>query len=380
MPELAIVAPTYNESANVVPLLDALKQALNGIDYEVVFVDDDSPDGTADLVRSISRQDPRVRIVHRINRRGLASAAVEGALVSNAPYIAVMDADLQHDERILPRMLERLKSKNLDLVIGSRNVENGSMGQFAAHRVKLSTFGRWLSRIACKADLSDPMSGFFIVTRAFFDEVVRSLSNRGFKILVDIVASAKRPVRFEEVGYTFRERAHGESKLDLMVGIEYIELLLDKTLGHIVPVSYILFAAVGAFGVLLHVAAVALLVRVGQMSFATAQIVASSIVITLNFLINNYVTFRKSRLRGIRLWGGLLLFYAGCTVGLFTNVEIAELLRANGVQWYFASAFGLFVGSVWNYWVSEIFVWRVNVRRQRSRVAARIAPAMTHTA
>ncbi|MCU1325816.1 MAG: Dolichol monophosphate mannose synthase [Bryobacterales bacterium] len=366
MPELAVVAPTYNEAENVRPLLDVLEVALVGIDFEVIFVDDDSPDGTADVVRSISQRSPHVRILQRINRRGLASAAVEGAMASSAPYVAVIDADLQHDERILPVMLARMKTNNLDLVIGSRNVGDGSMGEFSANRVRLSSFGRWLSGIACKASISDPMSGFFIVRREYLEEVVRSMSNRGFKILVDLVASSERPVRFEEVGYTFRNRIHGESKLDITVGIEFIELLLDKKFGRFVPVNYLMFAGVGSAGVLLHLAIMTALLRPG-LSFATAQVISSSIVIAFNFMLNNLVTFRSARLRGIQFVRSFLIFYVACIIGLVTNVELARFLQANGLQWYLASAFALFVGSVWNYWISEIFVWRVSQRRKRLR-------------
>jgi len=367
MPELAVVAPTYNEAQNVRPLLDALEAALVGIDFEIIFVDDDSPDGTADLVRAISRQSSHVRIVHRINRRGLASAAVEGAMSSSAPFVAVIDADLQHDERILPAMLAEMKSKNLDLVIGSRNAGDGSMGEFSVNRVRLSSFGRWLSGIACKASISDPMSGFFIVRREYLDEVVRSMSNRGFKILVDLVASAERPVRFEEIGYTFRNRIHGESKLDITVGIEFLELLLDKKVGRFIPVNYLMFAGVGSVGVLLHLAIMTVLLG-GGLSFPTAQVISSSIVIGFNFILNNLITFRSARLRGIPFIRSFLVFYVACSIGLVTNVELAGFLQTNGLHWYLASAFALFVGSVWNYWISEIFVWRVRERRKRQRV------------
>jgi dolichol-phosphate mannosyltransferase len=366
VPELAVVAPTYNEAKNVRPLLEVLETALAGVDFEIIFVDDDSPDGTADVVRAISRRSPHVRIIQRINRRGLASAVVEGAMATNAPYVAVIDADLQHDERILPAMLARIKADNLDLVIGSRNVSDGSMGEFSAKRVRLSSFGRWLSGVACKANISDPMSGFFIVRREYLEEVVRSMSNRGFKILVDLVASAERPVRFEEVGYTFRNRIHGESKLDITVGIEFIELLVDKKFGRFVPINYLMFACVGALGVVLHLTIMTVLLWLG-LSFSGSQVISSSIVIGFNFILNNLVTFRSARLRGLRFLGSFLIFYVACSIGLVTNVELARALQANGLQWYLASAFALFVGSVWNYWISEIFVWRVSQRRRRLR-------------
>src|SRR3954447_21232692 len=202
MPELSIILPTYNEQANLISMITCLETALGELDYEVVIVDDDSPDGTSALARSLAQQDHRVRVIQRIGRKGLSSATVEGMLSTSSPYLAVMDADLQHDETVLPRMLERLKQEGLDLVIASRKVEGGSLGEFAAHRRKLSDLGTRLSRMICRADVSDPMSGYFILTRAYFQEVAHSLSSTGFKILLDLIASAKRPIRFAEVGYT----------------------------------------------------------------------------------------------------------------------------------------------------------------------------------
>lgn len=374
MPDLAVVVPTFNEQANIEPFLKAVNSALAGIDFEVIFVDDDSPDGTADLVRSIGQFNTRVRVLQRINRRGLASATVEGMMATSAPYVAVMDGDLQHDERILPQMYNRLKNDSLDVVIGSRNVEGGGMGEFASHRVALSNAGRALSRMVCRTPLSDPMSGFFMVSRSFLDETVRSLSGRGFKILLDLVASSRRPVRFAEIPFTFRQRLHGQSKLDILVGLEYLELLLDKTIGDWVPVTYLLFAAVGSIGVILHLLFVALLIHFADLSFSKAQIASSSVVIAVNYFLNNYFTFRASRLRGSKLIYGLVLFYLASCVGLLINVGASRMLRDDGLRWWVASAVGLIVGSVWNYWVSSLFVWQMNRHRARGFIARRNNP------
>src|ERR1017187_3015909 len=213
MPELAVVVPTFNERENVIPLANALQRSLAGIDFEIIFVDDDSPDGTADAVRALSRTTPEVRVVQRINRRGLASAVVEGMMASSAPYLAVIDADMQHDETVLPDMLRKLKEERLDVVIGTRNKAGGSMGSFSAARVALSNIGRRISALVSHVEVSDPMSGYFVVTRCYLEEVVRSLSSVGFKVLLDLLASSRRAARIAEVGYTFRNRQFGESKL-----------------------------------------------------------------------------------------------------------------------------------------------------------------------
>src|SRR5579863_10111310 len=228
--DLAIVLPTYNESGNVGPMLERLESALAGIRYEVIFVDDDSPDGTADVVRRLARTRDNLRVLHRIGRRGLASACIEGILAASAPFVAVMDADMQHDESILPEMLGRMREENLDLVVGSRNIAGGSMGEFANWRVKLSTLGKKLSLMGAEHEMSDPMSGFFMVRVSTFERFAHRLSGIDFKILLDIVLSAGPGLRIGEVPYRFRQREHGESKLDIVVGLEYFELLVDKHL------------------------------------------------------------------------------------------------------------------------------------------------------
>jgi len=367
MTELAIVVPTFNERENVIPLLDHLGAALADISYEVIFVDDDSPDGTGELIREISLRDPHVRLVHRIDRRGLASACVEGMLASTAPNIAIMDADLQHDERILPQMLGRLRSEKLDIVIGSRNAEGGSMGEFARRRVLLSMLGRRFSQMVCGCKVQDPMSGFFVLTRSFLMEVVHRVSAIGFKILVDLLASSQRPVKLGEVPYRFRTRLYGESKLDVLVAVEYLQLLLDKSIGDFIPPSFVLFALVGCAGVVLHVSLLWIQLFWFRVTFGYAQVFATLVAMVANFLLNNSVTYRDQRLRGWQILQGLILFCLACSVGLLINFKVAEFASAAGAKWYFAGLFGLAVGSVWNYGITRIFTWRSYKRIGRRR-------------
>lgn len=356
--ELAVIVPTFNERDNVPLLLAKLERALAGIAYEVIFVDDDSPDGTAAALRAIAAANPRVHVLQRIQRRGLASACIEGMMATAAPYIAVMDADLQHDERVLPLMLAKVKGEPLDVVVATRHAEGGGMGEFARHRVLLSNLGDRLSRFISHARISDPMSGYFIVTREYLDEVVRSASGIGFKILLDLVASAKRPVRTGEVPYTFGKRMHGQSKLDILVGLEYLQLLLDKTVGSIVPARLIIFAMVGAAGVGIAFAVLALALHVFDLPFFTAQVVATFVAMTANFFLNNSTTYRDRRLRGRAIWYGLLTFYAACSVGAVINVAVANGLKTWGAAWYLAGAAGLAIGAVWNYGATFFLTWR----------------------
>ncbi|HEV3197484.1 MAG TPA: glycosyltransferase family 2 protein [Bryobacteraceae bacterium] len=356
--DLAVVVPTYKERDNVALLFQRLDRVLAGKRWELLFVDDNSPDGTADAVRALAKHDSRVRLIRRIGRRGLASASIEGMMATTASFVAVMDADLQHDETILPEMLDRIEREGLDLVIASRHGQGASMGQFAAQRVRLSNLGARIGNAVTGCELSDPMSGFFVVSQRFLDQVAPRLSGVGFKILLDIVASAKGKVRFAEVPYTFRQRQHGESKLDVAVGAEYIYLLIDKLIGDLFPPQFAVYTVVGSLGVAIHLLFLRAFYRGLGLPFSESQSLATAIVIAINFLLNNRFTFRERRLRGVRLLRGLLIYALGCAIGLLTNVGVARFLQNAGAPWYLAGIFGLAVSAVWNYWVSSVFTWR----------------------
>jgi dolichol-phosphate mannosyltransferase len=376
--DLAIVLPTFNESANVAPLVDRLDKALQGIRYEVIFVDDDSPDGTADVVRLLAERRDNVRVLQRIGRRGLASACIEGILGTAAPYVAVMDADMQHDETVLPEMLRLIRDENLDLVVGSRNIAGGSMGEFTQWRVKLSHLGRRLSLMGAEHELSDPMSGFFVVRLSTFEQFAHRLSGIGFKILLDIVLSAGPALRIGEVPYRFGQREHGESKLDIVVGLEYFELLVDKHLGNVVNVRFVLFAMVGALGVGVHLLILSALLKLAGLSFAAGQAIATFIVMILNFVLNNSVTYRDRRLKGWRFWSGLVTFCLACGLGVAANVAIASEAFRHGVPWVLAAVTGLLFTAVWNYGVTSMTTWRQQRRSSEKRATQRMAAGAMH--
>ncbi|HXO03104.1 MAG TPA: glycosyltransferase family 2 protein [Stellaceae bacterium] len=354
--ELAIVVPTLNERENVPLIVERLNRVLAGIAWEAIFVDDDSPDGTADAVREMARRQGNIRCVQRLGRRGLSSACIEGMLASAAPYIAVMDGDLQHDEALLPRMLEKIKAERLDIVVASRHIGEGSVGNLERSRVAISDFATRLSRIIVKVELSDPMSGFFIIERGAFTGAMRRLSGQGFKILLDLFASAPRPFVFAEVPLKFRERLHGESKLDTLVAWEYLMLLLQKLIGPAVPVRFLLFSLIGGLGVGVHLATLWLMLHAAQESFAAAQGVATLVAMTGNFLLNNLFTYRDRRLKGWRILSGLGSFYAVCGLGAAANVGIAASI-AGDHSWWLAGLAGAAVSVVWNYAMSSIFTW-----------------------
>ena len=300
-------------------------------------------------------------------------------LAASARFLLVMDADLQHDERVIPAMLEKMKTECLDVVIGTRNAGGGSMGDFAAERVGLSKAGQALSAMVCKVPVSDPMSGFFLVRSEYFHRVVHNLSCIGFKILVDLLASARGPVRVGEVGYRFRSRVHGESKLDILVALEYLELLLHKATRGMIPVSYMLFGLMGSVGVCCNLLLTALFSYTLNLSFNSAQLAGALLTIAVNFLLNNQLTFRSARLRGKSLLAGLGIFYLCCSIGLFAQVTVAGSLHARGINWIAATLAGIALGSVWNYSTAFLFVWQVR-RRRTERLEQAYAEPLDTTA
>ncbi len=360
-PVLSIVVPTFNERDNVRELVARLGRCLEGIAWEVVFVDDDSRDGTLDTLRTISRSDPRVRFLHRIGRRGLASAVVEGILATSSPLIAVMDCDLQHDETLLPKMLAQLSTPDYDIVVASRYMELGSVGEWTKERLVFSRLATRLADYVLKTPLTDPMSGFFMIRRSAFDQVVRRLSTQGYKILLDILLSG-RALRVKEIPYTFRTRLHGESKLDLIAIVDYLALLIDKIIGHVIPLRFVMFASVGGVGLFVHLAVLALLNRFAGVSFVVANPCAAMVAMGFNFFLNNMLTYRDMRLRGFwPLLRGLVSFCTVCVVGMVANVGIAAVLFQQKYTWWLAATAGIFMGAIWNYTATSIFTWK-NVR------------------
>lgn len=357
-PEISVIVPTFNERENVPELVRRLETCLQGMSWEVIFVDDDSKDGTAERVREVSRLNPHVRCVQRIGRRGLSSACIEGMLASSAPYLAVMDGDCQHDETILPLMFKALKAGEADLVVGSRYTAGGGIGEWGAARARMSRFATHLSRTVVRHDISDPMSGFFALRRDVLELAVRRLSGMGFKILLDLMASSPKPLRVKEIAYEFRNRRAGVSKLDSQAMWGYLMLLTDKLIGHVVPVRFVAFALVGTVGMVVHFAVLASLFRGLSYPFTLSQGLAALVAMTSNFGLNNALTFRDLRLRGWRWLRGLASFILVCSLGTLANIGLASYLFTRQRVWVLAALAGIVVGSVWNYAVTGSLTWR----------------------
>jgi dolichol-phosphate mannosyltransferase len=358
IPLLSVIVPTFNERDNVTTLFQRLERALAGVNWEVIFVDDNSPDGTWDVVRALAREDSRVRCIRRIGRRGLSGACIEGILASSASYVAVIDADLQHDETQLPKMLALLQSGAADLVVGSRYVAGGSADSFNKQRAGASAVATEVAKRALGVEMADPMSGFFMIRRDRFEQLAPQLSTQGFKILLDIVATARGDLRTVEIPYSFGSRLHGESKLDSMVALDFLGLVLAKLTHDVVSLRFLLFALVGSIGLFVHLAALFAALEWFDAPFPEAQAFGALLAMTSNFVLNNFLTYRDQRLKGFAILRGLLLFYLVCSVGLFANVGVAFSVYDQEPIWWLAGAAGALMGVVWNYAMSGLFVWR----------------------
>ena len=357
-PELSIIVPTYNEGENVDLLVSRLADVLHNIRWEVIFVDDDSPDGTARRVHRLAAEDMRVRCIRRVGRRGLAGACIEGVLASSASAVAVLDADLQDDENLLPHMLAGIRQGS-DLVVGTRFGNGGAAEDgLAGVRSLGSRMANAAARLVLGVRLSDPMSGFFMLRRELFDAVAPRLSGQGFKVLLDFIASGPSNLVIVELPYRFRPRLHGQSKLDSRVVIEYLGLLLAKLSGDWLSIRFVLFALVGASGLLVHLIALRVMVGASGVGFDAAQICAAYVAMTWNFLLNNRLTYRDRRLHGSRVLKGLVSFYAVCSVGAVANVGVASWVYRGEPSWWLAGTAGALMGAVFNYAASSIFTWR----------------------
>jgi len=355
--EFSIIIPTYNEAANVELVVAELVRSLRDIDWEVIFVDDNSPDGTTDAVRAIARNDGRVRCIRRLARRGLAGASIEGMLASSAPVVAIMDGDLQHDTSLLPEMLRRIRAGD-DLVIASRFLKVGGAGDgLSRRRLGGSRIATWLAQEFLRIKVTDPMSGFFAMRRAAFEDLAPRLSSQGFKILMDILASTPKPLRTSEVPFVFRARQHGVSKLDNLVTAEYLSLLLAKLTGDVLSLRFVMFALIGGLGVVVHLAALKTALMFGW-TFSLAQMTAAYVAMTGNFFLNNILTYRDRRLKGWRLLSGLVSFWLVCSIGVIANVGAGQLIHDHASTWWLAGLAGAGLGAVFNYVATSIFTWR----------------------
>lgn len=357
-PELTIVLPTFNEAANLPMMVERIGKALAAVPHEIIVVDDDSPDGTARVARELGRAHHNVRCIRRIGRRGLSGACAEGMMAAAAPVVVVMDADGQHDETILPAMLAKIEN-GADIVIGSRYVAGGSAGDgLTSTRARGSELATRMSNMMLSRPVSDPMSGFFMLRRDLADRMAGAVSREGFKILFDILWRLGPDARVEEVPFTFRERQQGESKLGFVVTMQFLGLLVSRLSGGLLPVQFLLFALVGFTGIFVHLSVLYLMAEVLMAPFVWAQLTATVVAMTTNFLLNNWLTFAHKRLKGWRMLYGLVTFYLVCSLGALANISVAVWIYQFNEATMLAGLAGALMSSVFNYAVTKLVTWQ----------------------
>jgi dolichol-phosphate mannosyltransferase len=361
---MSVILPTYNEASNIPELVPQIVETLQGIRHEVILVDDDSPDGTWRVAEALGDRFAEVRLVRRIGRRGLASAVIEGFLAAKGAVLVAADADGQHDLRLLTELLSAVEG-DADLALASRYVPGGSVGDWDERRQALSRFATRLAQRLCRVPVTDPLSGFFAVSRTTFTAALPRLNPVGFKILLDLLVHLPPGTRVREVPLRFGPRRHGTSKLSRLVQLQFLEFIYDVTLGRRLPLTLVKYCVVGALGVIVNALAfLAVSALLGPAArdtlhgFSIAVIVATETAIIFNFILNNAWTFALTRLSGSRVVAGFLLYNAACALGALANVAVSGLLFSSGWSRGAAVVAGALVGAGWNYTMSRLATWK----------------------
>ena len=355
--DVAVVVPVFREADNIASLVSELHQHLTAYDWEVIFVDDDSDDGTAEVVRSYARTNERVRLVLRVHERGLATAGIAGMLTTKSRCIVLMDGDGQHDPRYIPDLIGPIARKEADIVSAARAVGQLDEAALNLRRRNLSIFANWLAGVFIGRAVIDPMSGFFAINAEVFNRSVRGLSTGGFKLLLDLLISNPR-MRHREIPFEFRQRRAGESKLDLANAWDLVCFLISKAVGSVLPPRLISFALVGASGVLVHFSVLYPIIWSG-LPFTIAQLIAAFAASAWNFGLNNFLTFRDRQLTHWRLLPGFTKYIAIASVGIVANVAVASA-TFNSFRGFIAlsALAGIAIDAVWKYFMSNLLVWR----------------------
>jgi len=360
-PWLSVVIPTYNEKDNIGLILNEFDrpafEALRSQIARIVFVDDDSPDGTAEAIRTAQCLLPIV-CIQRVGRSGLSSAVIEGMMICDTPMIAVMDSDGQHRIEDLSAMVQRAREEHADLVVGSRFFETDRQQSHRGIRHLASQLGNALAKTLLARDVRDPLTGFFLISRPMLMSIVRDLKPIGFKILFDILFLLRgRRFTLLEHQILFGVRQAGASKLDASVVLEFIDQIAHRLSRGVVPEKFLSFVAVGGSGVAVHFGVLYAMVQF-ELAFLPSQTAATSVAMLWNYALNNEITFRRHRRSGLDWVRGLLLFVGFCSLGALANVGIANALFEQHYSWWLSGLAGVVVGTVFNFSLSRSYVWR----------------------
>ena len=380
MPQFSLIIPTYNEAENICILIPNVIEVLTkqSITFEIIVVDDDSKDLTWKVVQEKFSNDARIRVLRRVNDKGLSSAVIDGMAISKGKYLGVIDADLQHDEKIIPKMLSEAESN--DIIVGSRVVEDGGYGEWSFTRKLMSKVATLLAKIMLPISIGDPMSGFFIIKRDLYDELAPVINPRGFKILLEFLAR-KKGIKAKEIGYVFKNRLHGETKMSGSVIQNYLLALYDIRFGEIISITFLKYSVIGLSGVFvnlfgqffaknfLNLNEPELIYKNFTKPFYAVSFGFELSVLT-NYILNNLWTFKDSKNTGLaKNLSGFLKFNIVSILGFLIQVSVwrftYQIIQTlfpeflfNGLD-YFCNMFGIILATAGNYFLNKNFTWKV---------------------
>lgn len=379
-PVVSVITPTFNEADNLPLLVERLHKALDEVPHEIIVADDDSPDRTWEVAETLAADDPTIQVMRRFHDKGLSASVLDGMSVAKGETLAVIDADLQHDETVLPAMVDRVRCGDADVVVGSRSTVGGGYGEWAASRRFVSWVATLIARLLLRVPVSDPMSGFFVVSRSAYERTAPLINPQGFKILLEFIGR-DRSLRVEEVGYEFANRVHGETKLNRSVIRSYLLGVAELRLGRQVDPAFLLYVLVGIVALVVNSGAFAIAEALGFPEvttglneeldpIATSFLFSLQLSIIVAFVLNNEFTFWEQRYRGWKLLPAFGVYEVMTLVGTGVHIAVFTFLQETGfLLTYLGGAtrlahnlMGAVVALIINWYLNTTYLWRRRLR------------------
>lgn len=374
----SLIVPTYNEAENIQDFLQILCQILDRekISYEIIISDDNSPDETWRLVQDFSKKNSRVFVLRRFFNKGLTPAVLDGIERASGIIVGIMDADLQHDPELLPKMIE--KCSTYDLVIGSRYLNGNNLSALSPIRLKLSKFGTYLAKIFLGIEVSDPLSGYFVIRKELLVGISSEISTTGFKVLLEILGRIKN-LKILEIEYIFRNRTKGTTKLSGEVAVDFLATLMSLRFRRRVSPRFLRYITIGTLGIFVNILGQWIANRfldVGEETFKQGNYYVPGIGVMIgfllsvlnNFILNNIWTFREKRIRGLLPnLRGFIVYLSITVIGFLIQFSVWRLMVGLAVELefslntfgYIANLFGILTATTWNYFLSKYFMWKI---------------------
>lgn len=376
VPAVSVITPTFNEAENLPILVERLHRALDGVSHEIVVADDDSPDRTWEVAEALAADDPSITVMRRFHDPGLSASVLDAMTVARGETLAVIDADLQHDPSILPEMVRRVRDGEADVVVGSRSTVGGGYGDWAAGRRLVSWVATLIARVLLRVPVSDPMSGYFVVSRDAYERTAAQINPRGFKILLEFVGR-NRSLRVQEIGYEFANRVHGETKLNRSVIRSYLLGVAELRVGRQINPTFLLYVLVGIVGLVVNSVAFWVAEWIGFPMIdtglndeidpiATSFIFSVQLSILVLFVLNNEFTFWELRYRGWSRLPAFAVYEVMSLVGTGVHVAVFTFLQESGFLLSFLGGatrvvhnlIGAVVALIINWYLNTTYLWR----------------------